>query len=199
MRRDRRQDLLLTAVMVGIVLTPGWLLPAPWSMGWLVVTGGLAGPALWWSWSHAPWQPTPDGEWPRVVAALALQPGERFCDLGAGDGRMVLAVRRLTGADCTGIEAAPGMFVMGWLRLALQGDAATRMRFGDLYRADLAPYDVLYVWGTAYSVSQPRFGALAAAATARGARVVSYHHAIHGLQPTRTDDAGQRPLYVYEP
>lgn len=199
MRHDRRQDLLLTLVMLGIALTPAWLLPAPWSTGWGFVVVLLGAPAVWWSWTHAPWQPTPKAELHRVLGRLALTPDMHFCDLGAGDGRLVVAVHRATGAACTGLEAAPLMFVLGWIRTRWTGTARTHIRLADLYQADLTDFDVLYVWGTAYSVSQERFGALAAAALARGARLVSYHHPVAGLTPTWVDAGGLRPLFGYEP
>jgi hypothetical protein len=191
----RRQDLLMTAVMIGVVLTPAWFLPAPWSQVWQLVTLLVGAPALWWSATHAPYHPTPAAETARVVAALNLAPGQRFCDLGAGDGGLLLRVRAATGATAHGIEASP----LPWLvaRWRTRGVDGVSLAFGDLYRADLSSFDAVYVWGTAYGTATDRFVARMRATMKPGARLVSYHHALPGLAPTHVDREGQRPLFVY--
>jgi hypothetical protein len=176
--------------MVCIGLTPAWLLPQPWSSGWLAVGLLLGGPAVVLTWRHAPWVPTPAEELPRILRHLALQPGQRCCDLGAGDGRLVLRIEAATGVPCDGIEASPLL----WAVARLRGAA---VRLGDLYRSDLSAYDAVYVWGTAYSVGAPRFGERMRAAMRPGARLVSYHQPVHGLEPVEVDEGGLRPIYVY--
>ncbi len=198
-RAHRRHDLLLTAVLVGIGLTPAWLLPPTLALPWLVLGALAAVPALWLSWHHAPWQPTPTAELDHITPHLGLRPEHRFCDLGAGDGRLVLRVAQQTGATCVGVEASPVPYLLARLRLALdRSDARAEVRFGDLYRADLDRYDVLYVWGTAYSVSTPHFAEHVIARLRPGARLVSYSHPVHGHTPSQVHQAGLRPLYVYD-
>ncbi|TNE85325.1 MAG: class I SAM-dependent methyltransferase [Deltaproteobacteria bacterium] len=194
---ERQRDLLLTAVLLGVLLTPAWLIPQPWSLVWQLVVLLLAVPALMYSWRHAPWQPTPRAELERLVALLALTPDQRFCDLGAGDGRLVLWVHAATGAHCVGIEASPLQWLVARVRLALQGGQGTEVRLGDLYEADLSEFDVLYVWGTAYSVGTPAFAEAMKAHARPGARLVSYHTPVPGWTPLVEDHEGQRPLFVY--
>ena len=191
----RHRDLMLTAVLLGLALTPAWFVP-PWlSLPWQLVFLVVGPPALWYSWHHAPWQPTPKAELDRLLNALDLAPGARFCDLGAGDGRLVARVAAATGADCTGLEIAPLLWLVAQARLV--GVRGARVRFADIYRADLSAYDAVYVWGTDYSVGAPRFGAHVLGAMRPGARLVSYHYPVHGLTPDREDQGGQRPLFVY--
>jgi hypothetical protein len=192
----RRRDLLLTLVMVCIVLTPAWLLPNTVGLPWMIAVIVLAVPAVWASWRHAPWQPTPHAELERVLEALALTGGQRFCDLGAGDGRMVQWVHEATGADCEGLEISPLPWAFAQLRLLGAGPGA-HVRLADLYRTDLSAFDVLYVWGTAYSVGTERFVAHLQRSARPGTRLVSYHTPVHGLEPFHVDTTGQRPLYVY--
>jgi hypothetical protein len=193
---SRRRDLLLTLVMMGILLTPAWLTPPWFSRPWEVAAVLLGAPAVFLTWHHAPWVPTPKAELPRIVRALALQPTERFCDLGAGDGRLLVWVQAATGAACTGIEAAPLLALLARLRIALSGGGA-RIRFGDLYAADLSEFDAVYVWGTAYSVGTERFRAFLQRSARPGTRLVSYHTPIPGLVPTAVDEGGQRQLFTY--
>jgi SAM-dependent methyltransferase len=194
---SRRRDLLLTLVMWGIALTPAWLTPEWLSRPWLVVVGLLGLPAVYYSWRHAPWQPTPAAELPRILKHLDLGPEQTFCDLGAGDGRLLLWVHAATGATCVGIEASPLQYAVARVRLALQGTHHTSVRLGDLYAADLSGFDAVYVWGTAYSVSMPRFGERMRQTLRPGARLVSYHYPVHGLHPHVEDNEGLRPLYMY--
>lgn len=191
----QHRDLLLTAVMIGLALTPAWFLPAWLSVPWQLVFVIVGPLALWHSWHHAPWQPTPQAELDRVLRALALAPGARFCDLGAGDGRLVARVNAATGADCTGIEVSPLLWLVAHARLLLRPRA--RVRLADLYRFDLSSFDAAYVWGTAYSVDTERFGAHVRRVMRPGARLVSYHHPVHGLVPDHVDVGGQRPLFIY--
>ncbi|MEZ4236958.1 MAG: class I SAM-dependent methyltransferase [Myxococcota bacterium] len=192
----RRRDLLQTLVLVCIGLTPAWLIPAPWSQVWLGVGLVVAAPSVWASWRHAPWVPTPADDVPRIAGALALAPGARCCDLGAGDGRMLVALWRATGAVCDGVEAAPVPWLLGQLRLAA-ARAPGRLRLGDLYAADLSAYDAVYVWGTAYSVGTERFTARMRATLRPGARIVAYGEPVWGLEPVSVDRSGQRPVRVY--
>lgn len=196
---SQRRDLLLTAVMVCIALTPALLMPGRAALPCAVATLALAAPAVALSWRHGPWMPTPRAELPRIVAQLALRPGDRFCDLGAGDGRIVAWVRRATGARCHGIEASPLPYLAARLRLALGRDPGATIGFGDLYAADLAAYDVVYVWGTAYGVGTERFGRRMREALRPGARLVSYHQPVAGLDDLvhAVDVDGQRPIHVY--
>jgi SAM-dependent methyltransferase len=194
---DRRRDLLLTLVLVCIGLTPGWLAPHWLSVPWLLAGLLLGAPAVYASWTHAPWMPTPTDELPRILGHLALGPDQSFCDLGAGDGRMVLRVHAATGARCTGIELSPLQYLIARARIALVGSARTSIRLGDLYAADLSAHDAVYVWGTAYSVGTPRFAEHVRRALRPGARLVSYHHPVRGLEPVLVDRAGQRPIHVY--
>ncbi len=192
----RRRDLLLTVTLLGIALTPSWFLPAAVAVPWQIAVAILGGPMLVLSWTHGPWQPTPPGDLARIVRHLELVEHERLVDLGSGDGRVLLHVARETGADCTGIEAAPFMVLVSWLRTCFVPNA--HVRLGDLYRADLSDFDAVYVWGTAYSVGTDRFASGLRERVRPGARVVSYQHPLVGWTPVTVDESGQRSIYVYE-
>lgn len=186
----------MTLVFLGIAMTPAWFSPTWLRLPWMAAGLVLGAPAVWVAWRHTPWLPTPIEDLPRVVRLLGLRPGQRFCDLGAGEGRVVLAVERATGAACTGIELSPFHYLLGRLRLALQGNERTRLVAGDFLRADLSGYDALYVWGTSVTTTTPAF--LAQVETLRpGTRLVCHHHPIPGLVPTEIDTGGRRPIHLY--
>ncbi len=196
-RASRRRDLLLTLVMVCIGLTPAWLTPSWLSVPWLVIGLILGVPAVYYSWNYAPWVPTSREEVPRIIKLLELEEHQTFCDLGAGDGRLVIAVHNATGARCTGIEVSPMQYLVGRLRLMIQGGAETTLVLGDLHDADLSSFDALYVWGTAYWVCTPEFTENLVKKLRPGARLLSYHWPLSGLDPVHVDEEGQRPIHVY--
>ena len=196
---SRRRDLLQTFVVLGILLTPAWLTPRWFSVPWQIGVLCLAAPLVLLTWFHGPWVPTPHAELPRILDALHLQRTERFCDLGSGDGRMLLWVHAATGAACTGIEAAPFLVLLSRARLLWARTRDCHVRLGNLYAADLSGFDVVYVWGTAYSVGTEEFRAFVERAVRPGARLVSYQTPIPGLEPSTVDEGGQRPIYTYVP
>lgn len=60
--------------------------------------------------SLAPYQGTPDSVAEALFSLAAFRPGERFVDLGAGDGRVLLfAVERCGAAEATGWELDPAV------------------------------------------------------------------------------------------
>lgn len=84
-----------------------------------------------------------------TAAALAAITGDlsnmRFLDLGAGLGSVLspLAAQRPE-AHFTGVENAPVTWLAGRLRTARQANCD--WRWGDLWRADLGSYDVVYAF-----------------------------------------------------
>jgi SAM-dependent methyltransferase len=191
----RRSNMLLTMVMVCIGLTPAWFLPTWLARPWLLLALLLLAPLLWITWRYAPWVPTPHDELERLVALLELTPDECFCDLGAGDGRVLVAVHRASGARCVGVELAPLMWGLARLR-TLPWGSQIRLVLGDVHRADLSGVDAFFVWGTAQWLQSERFAQLCASLPP-GARIVSYHHRLPGLEAERVDPDGQRPMYRY--
>lgn len=78
---------------------------------------------------------------------LPERAGVRFLDVGSGlAGPVAALARRHPDGDFTGIESAPVLFALGWLRLRFGGPANARVRYGDFWAEDLAPYDVVYAF-----------------------------------------------------
>ena len=191
---ERARDLLQTAVVVGIALTPAWLGPSWMLVPWVLMVGLLLGPMVWLTWSHAPFVPTPARDLACIVEALALAPHERFADLGSGDGRVLLTVHRATGARGRGIEAAPGLWLLSWLRCART--PGVEVRWGDFRALDGRDLDAVYVWGTAYFVGTEAFAQWLREALRPGCRVVSYGQPLAGWAPEAIWN-GERKVYRY--
>ena len=198
-RAHRARDLLQTTVLVLVALTPAWLLPAGVALPWLAAVSLLAAPALWFTWTGAPWVPTPTDDLDRVVTLLGVGPDDRVVDLGAGDGRVLRHVAAVTGARVAGVEAAPAPWLLGAVRGWLGGPRVPvrlASRYAPSARLRLAETDAVYLWSTARGVAHPGLPSLLARLPP-GARVVCYATPLPFWVPEAIDTTGQRPIYRY--
>ncbi|MFQ5765644.1 MAG: hypothetical protein ACE5GT_12015 [Rhodospirillales bacterium] len=82
-----------------------------------------------------------------LAGLLPDKAGFRFLDLGSGlAGPVAALARRRPDGDFTGIESAPVLFALGWLRLRFSGLANARIRYRDFWAEDLGGYDVVYAF-----------------------------------------------------
>lgn len=100
---------------------------------------------VWW---RLPFVPTPMALVNTMVRMAELKDNEVVYDLGAGDGRILLAAKRANPTvRATGFEIALGVWMLGRLRLALaRSDAKLFMR--DLTKQDLSNADVIFTYLT---------------------------------------------------
>ena len=119
-------------------------------------------------------------------------------DLGAGDGRLVIYLSRVTDARCVGIEISPFHFLVAKTRQLLARTGDVSIRLGDLYKADLSRADVIYVYGTPFTL-RGRFTEKLLRDGKKGARVISYAYAIEGLDLVETSqpDRGSSAIHVH--
>ncbi len=98
---------------------------------------------VWWM---MPSVPTPLSLVRRMVAMARLNSGDRVYDLGAGDARTIIeAVRACPGVRATGYEVAPGIWLIGRLRLLLSRVRAD-LRFASFMSKDLSDADVIFLY-----------------------------------------------------
>ena len=76
---------------------------------------------------------------------ISERPGLRFIDLGAGIGSIVRPLAKAQPeAQLVGIENAPATWLAGYVRT--MGLSNCTWRWGDIWRTDLAGYDVIYAF-----------------------------------------------------
>ena len=145
----------------------------------------------------APWVPSRDGSATRALALAQFIPGERFLDLGSGDGRVVLEAAQTHHCSATGIERNGILYALATARARLSHSTA-RFFHGDLFAADLSSADIVYIYGLPNPLNGPLKVKLERELPAR-ARVVSRAYQINawplcgvsfGLTPQDT-------LYLY--
>lgn len=89
------------------------------------------------------WVPTPDVLVDKMLEMAAVTPDDFVIDLGAGDGRLVIAAARL-GARAAGVELEPNLVALSERRAAEAGVADRTAFFAaDLFEFDLSPATVV--------------------------------------------------------
>ena len=132
-----------------------------------------------------PYVQTPDRVVHEMLALAAVGADDVVYDLGAGDGRIVIAAARWRGARGVGIEIDPAL-VQQARRDATRAGVADRVRFeaGDLFAADLREATVVTLY-----LSPELNARLYSRLTSQlrpGARIVSHQFAMGDWAPDRT-------------
>ena len=140
--------------------------------------------------------PTP---YPVVDAMLRLaqvRPGDRLYDLGAGDGRIVIAVARRYGIGAVGIEFDPRKAAEARDNVRRAGlEHLVEIREGDALDTDLSDATVVTVF--LYPEINERLAPKLRAELPRGARIVSHRFGLGNWPPDRRAQAHGHPLLLW--
>ncbi len=114
-----------------------------------------------------------------ILFLAKLKQSDHLIDLGAGDGRIVVAAAK-TGARATGIEINPIYYCRA--RRALAQHKLTppqaKIILGDFWQHDLSPYSVVVVYGISYMMG--RLARKLARELKPGTRVISTYFKLPG-------------------
>ena len=132
-----------------------------------------------------PYVQTPDRVVHEMLALAAVRPDDVVYDLGAGDGRIVIAAARWRGARGVGVEIDPDL-VRQARRDAERAGVADRVRFeaADLFAIPLGDASVvtLYLSPELNARLRPRL----VAELRPGARIVSHQFPMGDWEPTQS-------------
>lgn len=140
---------------------------------------------------------------PATVAALLERlPADRsarFLDIGSGTGSVLIPLARQR-PDClfTGIESAPGPFLVG--RLMARGIANLNLERGDFFKSSWAGQDIVYAFLSPVPMS--RVWAKAARELGPDALLISNSFEIPGVaaeEAIHLDDSRGTTLFIYRP
>ncbi len=111
----------------------------------LVLLGGLAVgiPTAYAGWRGAPYAPTRSAAIKKAFGVLDIGSKDVVIDLGAGDGKIVLAAAR-QGALAIGYELSPLMWLIAWVRCL--GEKRAKIRFGNFYSKDLSAATIVFAF-----------------------------------------------------
>lgn len=133
-----------------------------------------------------------------ILREAPIEPGVRFADLGAGDGRVLVAAERLYGVDAVGYEFNPVAYAVCRLHLWLFGSRA-RLVFANFHKVDLSGYDVVYCYLTPFVQEKlfPKFQTN----LKPGALIISRIYTVGDWRPFRTlqytGPNGDEATYLY--
>lgn len=132
-----------------------------------------------------------------IDAVASLLPNDRpfrLLDLGCGDARVLLALaERFPLSRFDGVERAPLTCLVAWLRARSTHNVF--IRWGNLWRTPLAPYDAIYAFLS--PAPMPRLWHKFQAEAQPGACLISNRFDIPGQPADRHEKTGQNDLYLW--
>ncbi|MDO8496028.1 MAG: methionine biosynthesis protein MetW [bacterium] len=141
----------------------------------------------------APWFPTWSRDIERFLKLAEIKPGQKFYDLGCGDGKLVFAAAG-AGAEAVGFEISLLPYLIAISRSFYVQNA--KIIFKDFWKQNLSDADVVYIFLT--PKVNPRAKEKLEHELKKGAKVIAYTWPIEGWQLTKTDlTPGQPPMYLY--
>jgi hypothetical protein len=145
-----------------------------------------------------PWIPTSPRRIRKALEMAGLRPGEVLYDMGAGDGRVLVAAVRPFGARAVGIEVSPLHFLAAWLNITFSGcGGKAKLVWNNMYHSDISAADVVFAHTT--SSQAPHLRAYLDGRLRPGTRVVTVLYDLDGWQPQAVDDREMVFLYVMPP
>jgi cyclopropane fatty-acyl-phospholipid synthase-like methyltransferase len=104
----------------------------------------LAYPLLFWG---AIYVPTSEKRVEQMIGLLGLKSGQRAADLGAGDGRLVIALAKL-GIEAHGYEINPFLVLLARKNIRKAGlESKAFMHFKNLWQEDFGEFNVIALYG----------------------------------------------------
>jgi SAM-dependent methyltransferase len=146
---------------------------------------------------EAPWVPTPEEVIDTMLRLARVGPGDVVYDLGAGDGRIVIAAAKQFGARGVGIEIEPEL-VAEARAAAREAGVADRVKFveQDLFKADISGASVvtLYLFTRMNERLKPRL----LKELRPGSRVVAYRfNGMGDWKPRQVVTIHPYPVYCW--
>lgn len=143
----------------------------------------------------APWHPLLPGTIRRILRFAEIRSGETFCDLGCGEGRVLVTAAKEFSANVIGVEIDPLKVVFARLlaRINGVGDRVDIVR-GNLFNFDPSSADVLYLYLTHQAVD--RLFPEILKKLKPSVRIVSYRFCLRGMTPEKV--SADKTLFLYQ-
>lgn len=141
----------------------------------------------------APWFPTWSRDIERFLKLAEIKPGQKFYDLGCGDGKLVFAAAG-AGAEAVGFEIALLPYLMALSRSFYVKNS--KILFKDFWKQNLSDADIVYIFLT--PKINPKAKLKLEQELKPSTKVIAYTWPIDGWVPVKTNVAtGQPTMYLY--
>jgi len=159
--------------------------------GLLVLAGMVILPIFF----GAPWHPLMPGTIRRILRFAEVQPGETVCDLGCGEGRVLITAAKEFSARAIGVEIDPLKILLARLLRKINGvgDRVNIVR-GNLFDFDPGSADVLYLYLTHQAMDKLFPEILKKLKPS--VRIVSYRFCLRGMTPEKVSE--DKTLFLYQ-
>lgn len=98
--------------------------------------------------SMAPWVPTRSKDIQRLIDILDLKPGQKFFEIGCGDGRVSRAVAAaFPESHITGLELAYPVWMIAKIKWYFSNTPNCKIQLWNAFKQDFSHFDILYVYG----------------------------------------------------
>ena len=130
-----------------------------------------------------------------MLELAAVTSRDVVCDLGSGDGRILIAAAQYLRARGVGYDIDPRRTSEAWRFARRQGVSGVRFVTGNLFEADLSAATVvtLFLWPQVNLLLRPKL----CRELQPGARVVSFYWDMGDWAPDRTLRLPDGPLYLW--
>lgn len=144
----------------------------------------------------APFFKTPAKAIVEALKKAQIKPGDKFYDLGAGDGKVLAIVDKEFGANCTGFELSPIFFVLAKSRLFFGGAKNSKIYCRNFYKQNLSDADAVFCFLLPRTMEKlrPKFEE----ELKPEAKVISYAFKIKDWQPKMIVSGYSGKIYIYE-
>ena len=142
----------------------------------------------------APWHPLSNKNIDRIIKFADLKPGEKFYDLGSGDGRVLIAASRENCVRGIGVEIDP---IKVWLSRCFTTTAKLTDKIqiyrGNMYDFDVSEADVIYLYLTHQALD--RLFPKILSRVKPSVRIVCYRFCIRNMEPVKVNK--DKNLFLY--
>ena len=140
----------------------------------------------------APYAPIHKEHLPVMLKLLKIKQGEKALDIGAGDGRIVIAMAR-AGADAHGFEINPLLVLWAKYNIGKSGmRGKAHVHLQNFITADFSKYDIFTAWLTQFGMKNVEAKLIREAKPT--ARIATEFFRLPNWKPTQQSDT----IYLYE-
>jgi SAM-dependent methyltransferase len=159
--------------------------------GLLILAGMVIMPVFF----GAPWHPLLPGTIRKILRFADVQPGETVCDLGCGEGRVLITSAKEFSATAIGVEIDPLKVLLARLLTRIYGvDDKVHIVRGNLFDFDPSSADVLYLYLTHQAMDKLFPDILKKLKPS--VRIVSYRFCLRGMTPDKVNK--DKTLFLYQ-
>lgn len=168
-------------------------------MGWtffllasLIVLAGMVVLPIFFG---APWHPLMPHTIRRILNFADIRPGEKICDLGCGEGRVLITAAKEYSAKAVGVEIDP--IKIGLARLLAKFkkvEGQVSIIRGNIFDFDPSDADIVYLYLT-HQAMDKLFPEILTKLKPT-VRIVSYRFCIRGLTPEKV--SADKTLFLYQ-